>query len=693
MKKILLPLFIFSAMNCFGQAGMWTWISGANTLGSPGVFGTQGVPSVNNHPPGLYEYCEWKDKQGNFWVYGGWDPSYSDLWKYDPLSNEWTWVKGTGFTNQVPVYGTQGVPNPANTPGTRESAAATWVDTVGNLWLFGGALQGNDLWEYLIATNEWIFMNGTTYASAPGVYGIKGFPDPANVPCGRLETCSAWTDALNNLWLFGGTGVAAHGGGGFLNDLWKYDIAANEWTWMNGSDSAYALGSYGIMGVAGVNNSPCGRLSYTKWKDLQDNFWLLGGCVNFGVLNDLWKYDLNTNEWTWMAGPDFLNDAGVYTSNCVFDSTNFPAARVEHRSAVTDNCGRFWLFGGYFSLTSIYLNDLWAFDPAQLKWNWISGTNVGNQGGSYGTLGVSSSSNMPPSRWGAVSWWGNDNRFYLFGGSQNGTNSNYSDLWVYTPDSNCISNCNAVPVASFTAPNHICSGTCTSFLNFSTNAASYQWSFFGATPPTSTDVNPTNICYSSSGSYDVQLIATNANGSDTLLLTNYITVYPAPPAQAISQSGDTLFAIAGATSYQWFFNGNIINGATDYFYIAPASGDYNVVATDENGCEVEAAIFNVIAAVSNGSIQEEEITIFPNPVEDKFTMHYSLPIAIGITIGTAVEISIYNVLGEQISAVHLPAASSLLPTCSINVSTLPSGLYYLEINSAGKTFRTKFVKT
>jgi hypothetical protein len=65
----------------------------------------------------------------------------------------------------------------------------------------------------------------------------------------------------------------------------------------------------------------------------------------------------------------------------------------------------------------------------------------------------------------------------------------------------------------------------------------------------------------------------------------YITVYPFPPAQGILQSGDTLYANAGAVTYQWYFNNNLIPGATNYFYVAPASGDYNVVATDGNGCE------------------------------------------------------------------------------------------------------------
>src|SRR6185295_8835805 len=100
-----------------------------------------------------------------------------------------------------------------------------------------------------------------------------------------------------------------------------------------------------------------------------------------------------------------------------------------------------------------------------------------------------------------------------------------------------------------------------------------------------------------------------------LMLNNYITVYPYPPSQGILQNGDTLFANPGAVAYQWYFNGNLISGATQYFYIAPQSGNYNVVATDENGCEVEAVINNVIASLqlAVGNLQPE---LFPNPVND-----------------------------------------------------------------------------
>ena len=237
------------------------------------------------------------------------------------------------------------------------------------------------------------------------------------------------------------------------------------------------------------------------------------------------------------------------------------------------------------------------------------------------------------------------------------------------------------PIAIFSAPNHICPGTCTNFINLSLNCFTYQWSFPGATPAFSTDINPTNICYNTPGTYPVTLIGSNSTTSDTITLNNYITVYPYPPPQGILQNGDTLFANAGAVSYQWYYNGNIIPGATLYYYVASGSGDFNVVATDQNGCEVEAVIFGVLAGVGNVS-SEAGMDIYPNPVNEKLVISSAQ-----LSINT---IEVYNVVGEKVMAVQQPEITQ--GSSALNVQMLPAGIYYLEVKAGTKKFRTKFVK-
>ena len=218
------------------------------------------------------------------------------------------------------------------------------------------------------------------------------------------------------------------------------------------------------------------------------------------------------------------------------------------------------------------------------------------------------------------------------------------------------------------------------------NATSYQWIFAGANPGVSTDVNPTGICYGTPGTYSVTLIAFNSNGSDTLTLNNFITVYPYPAPQGILQSGDTLFANPGATSYQWFYGGNSIPGATDYFYVATQSGDYNVVATDANGCEVEAAIFDVVAEIplATGSSQ---FAIYPNPVIEKLIIHKSQ-----FTSETVVKISIFNMIGEKMRSDEQSILNNT-QQIEIDVAGLAGGMYWIQLTTPGKTFRSKFIKS
>jgi hypothetical protein len=237
--------------------------------------------------------------------------------------------------------------------------------------------------------------------------------------------------------------------------------------------------------------------------------------------------------------------------------------------------------------------------------------------------------------------------------------------------------------ALFTAPNHICPGTCTDFINLSVNATSFLWSFPGGNPSTSTDVSPANICYNNPGSYGVTLIGSNASGSDTLTLNNYITVYPYPPAQGITQSGDTLFANPGAVTYQWYLAGNLIPGATNYFYVATEGGDYNVVATDNNSCEVEAVIYDVVAATGDLKNQLSGLILYPNPVSDV------LVISCRSADGQSIQVSVLNLLGEKVLQQKIEQSSGAV---TVNVSALVPGVYTLVAGDGETEYRAAFTK-
>lgn len=92
------------------------------------------------------------------------------------------------------------------------------------------------------------------------------------------------------------------------------------------------------------------------------------------------------------------------------------------------------------------------------------------------------------------------------------------------------------PVADFVANiTSVTAGGSVVFTDLSTYApTSWSWSFPGGTPATFTGAVPPPITYATPGTYNVQLTATNVNGSDVELKTAYINVTAASGCQRIN---------------------------------------------------------------------------------------------------------------------------------------------------------------
>ena len=142
--------------------GVWVLVSGSGgTETTPlafGVYGTKGIPSVNNYPGAREGATTWTDRDGSFWLFGGHGLGAScencfggflnDLWKFNPRDSTWTWVSGSSTADSfnAPVSN-------VNLPSSRHNGSS-WIDPHGNLWLFGGrdpygvSNKRSDLWVY-----------------------------------------------------------------------------------------------------------------------------------------------------------------------------------------------------------------------------------------------------------------------------------------------------------------------------------------------------------------------------------------------------------------------------------------------------------------------------------------------------------------------------------------------------------------
>ena len=387
-----------------------------------GVYATPGMP------PARLGAATWTDKTGNLWLFGGSDGGHylNDLWMFNASTlsgnftasaGQWTWESGAATANvdQNGIY-----PPTANPyPGARTNAV-TWTDAAGNFWLFGGFGKDgagtlgflNDLWEY--TGGAWTFISGSTTANAIGVYGTPGVPAGTNLPGGRQEAVG-WADASGNLWLFGGEGEDGNNpatANGILNDLWVYNIAAKQWTFVMGDTTANQTGIYEAQTVVGPVSttgaaSTCGlsvgltvggniicspvstagalpgsRWGASGWIDAGGNLWLYGGwgldstgTNGNGALNDLWVYTPNSTPgkpgtWAWVKGSNTGAANGVYGDETRPYKTYeiwTPGGRSNATHWV-DGQGQLWLFGGagYDSTSTTgngYLNDMWRYLP------------------------------------------------------------------------------------------------------------------------------------------------------------------------------------------------------------------------------------------------------------------------------------------------------------------------------------------
>ncbi|HYV91850.1 MAG TPA: PKD domain-containing protein [Chitinophagales bacterium] len=426
--------------------------------------------------------------------------------------------------------------------------------SIGDYGYAGCGANANDFWRYDPATDSW-----TQEATVPGATARRagiGF-------------------SINDKG-YAGTGD------GPLNDFYEYDPAANTWTAKASMSiarnfaAAFAIGTKGYVG---------------------------GG----NYLNDLWEYDSSTDVWTQKSDLPFswwghaaafaIDDKGYFSTGLApgftaetweYDPvTNSWTQRATMPGGVRSDARGFAICGKGYVMTGgegPYYNDLWQFDPVLNSW--IQKADIPTNGRDDGASFAIGSKGY-------------------FGLGQISGSTDTIDFWEYTPDSACsISN---IPSASFySSDTSLCEAVCIDFIDASVNSpTSWEWSFPGGNPSSSTLQNPTSICYYAAGTYDVILIATNNSGADTIVMQNFITVNVIPIVN-ITQSNDTLYSSPG-NFYQWYTGGNAINGATDNFYIPPAEDFYTVVITDANGCTAADTISFSLASQTSFATSDTDI--------------------------------------------------------------------------------------
>jgi N-acetylneuraminic acid mutarotase len=286
--------------------------------------------------------------------------------------------------------------------------------------------------------NDWTWMDGSNTGNAIGQYTPPPSTPPnppiqdTDSPGGRRYPAT-WTDLSGNLWLFGGYGYnwdpTVTPQPWWFNDLWEYQ----------GTQDYFSGIPDGWTQIA-EKSSPTQRWGAVTWTDPNTgDLWLFGGQDQYtDFLNDLWRYNINaaTPTWTRVAGSG-PNSGGTYGTKGVAASGNYPGGRWGANARV-DSTGTVWMFGGEgddSTGANGLLNDLWTYNPTSGMWTWVSGSDVVNQPGVYGTLGTAAATNVPGGRQASVAWLDGSGNFWMFGGYDYGASGQpaaLNDLWEYS---------------------------------------------------------------------------------------------------------------------------------------------------------------------------------------------------------------------------------------------------------------------
>ena len=147
-----------------------------------------------------------------------------------------------------------------------------------------------------------------------------------------------------------------------------------------------------------------------------------------------------------------------------------------------------------------------------------------------------------------------------------------------------------------------------------------------------------------------------------------VSVGPAKPV-VIRVTSTHLSTHQPYTSYQWFFNGNPIAGATSQTYQATVGGMYKVKVLNDGGCENMSAPY-FVGTVSTPEYTIHDLEIFPNPTTTDLVIDRR---------GYAMELDVelYSLSGKQLIDSHYEGSEPI----RLDMRDYPAGVYIIKLRS------------
>jgi N-acetylneuraminic acid mutarotase len=199
-------------------------------------------------------------------------------------------------------------------------------------------------------------------------------------------------------------------------------------------------------------------------------------------------------------------------------------------------------------------------------------------------------------------------------------------------------------------------------------ANGYTWALpSGASTIGSSNSNIITVNFSNNAaSGNITVYGSNSCGNGNVSPVFPVTVNNLPPTPSITNTGDTLHS-SSPTGNQWYFEGNIISGATSQTCVADQEGYYWVVVTSD-GCPSDTSNHKLILLTGMDTHSSATINIYPVPNEGRFN------VIINTTKPGTFSVTIYSILGVKIYEEKNVEVNGLLQKV-IDLRPVPEGVY------------------
>ncbi len=218
------------------------------------------------------------------------------------------------------------------------------------------------------------------------------------------------------------------------------------------------------------------------------------------------------------------------------------------------------------------------------------------------------------------------------------------------------------------------------------NANQVNWDFGDGNTGAGLVVSHT---YATTGNYEINATAMNAFGSTPFSMSaspNYNSVYFVAPENMLVNEVENV-TISSPTedmiqSINWEINGIYVssNYSHSVGFNQPGTYELEVTITDINGCQSDFDQVIEVGTVGTRDLTNANIRIQPNPTRD---LIHLLDLQI---LDPGYSLSLMNTIGQQVYQ-HTPASGT--EQLTIDMSALPTGVYFLNIISPDQRYRGK----